>query len=432
MIQPTYAAAQPAADRICRLLASHPVGHGLSHQHTAAVPDGSTIAALIDAAFWTSLRREEGYIPRISLAFVAPADVRDAVSFATSLSLEPKDLTKLAPAVERTGLHFGVWPQEDELRVWGITRKLPAFSLVLEVVLPGLLVVKLSPSEEFGKFINLAVLQGDEIKIINRQAELSPAYPPLLALLALGIGATTAIFTLVHQVMLKSLPVSKPEELWAIGDKIRCCNWGGYTQGDDGDFSLFSWEAYKHFRANTSELADLAALQAGNAPLGVRRAGSQAQAETRNGEYVSGNFFRTFGVQPWMGRLMTDADDVEGAPPVAVMSYHVWQDKYASDPSVVGCRLRRVPEPHREVVFGNAIGRMCVWRLHGRATANACDYLAAGGIPLYSLPCVPQSRERCCSAHQSAQVIPPLHPKRRSEFGLSSYGSGYSCSARRS
>jgi hypothetical protein len=136
---------------------------------------------LIDAAFWTSLRREEGYIPRISLAFVAPAEVRDAVSFATSLSLEPKDLTKLAPAVERTGLHFGVWPQEDELRVWGITRKLPAFSLVLEVVLPGLLVVKLSPSEEFGKFINLAVLQGDEIKIIDRQAEVSPAYPPLLA-----------------------------------------------------------------------------------------------------------------------------------------------------------------------------------------------------------------------------------------------------------
>jgi predicted permease len=124
--------------------------------------------------------------------------------------------------------------------------------------------------------------------------------------------------------------------LWAIGDKIRCCNWGGYNQGDDGDFSLFSWEAYKYFRANTSEFADLAALQAGNAPLGVRRAGSQAQADTRNGEYVSGNFFRTFGVQPWIGRLMTDADDQEGAPPVAVMSYHVWQDKYASDPSVVG------------------------------------------------------------------------------------------------
>jgi putative ABC transport system permease protein len=154
--------------------------------------------------------------------------------------------------------------------------------------------------------------------------------------LALGIGATTAIFTLVHQVMLKSLPVTKPEELWRIGDKVRCCNWGGYTQDEDGDFSLFSWEAYKNFRAQTPEFADLAALQAGNAPLGVRRAGSQAQADTRNGEYVSGNFFRTLGVQPWLGRLMTDADDQEGAPSVAVMSYHIWQDKYSSDPSVVG------------------------------------------------------------------------------------------------
>jgi predicted permease len=154
--------------------------------------------------------------------------------------------------------------------------------------------------------------------------------------LALGIGATTAIFTLVHQVMLKSLPVTKPEELWKIGDKIRCCNWGGYTQGDDGAFSLFSWEAYRHFRANTPEFTDLAALQAGNAPLGVRREGSRAQADTRNGQYVSGNFFRTFGLQPWIGRLMTDADDREGAPSVAVMSYRIWNQKYGSDPSVVG------------------------------------------------------------------------------------------------
>src|SRR5437016_9495400 len=136
--------------------------------------------------------------------------------------------------------------------------------------------------------------------------------------------------------MLKSLPVTRPDELWRIGDKVRCCNWGGYTQGDDGDFSLFSWEAYKNFRAHTPEFTDLAALQAGNAPLGVRRAGSNAQADTRNGQFVSGSFFRTLGVQPWIGRLMTDADDQEGAPSVAVMSYHVWQEKYGADSSVVG------------------------------------------------------------------------------------------------
>jgi putative ABC transport system permease protein len=170
-----------------------------------------------------------------------------------------------------------------------------------------------------------------------RQLRKAPGFTTTaLITLALGIGATTAIFTLVHQVMLKSLPVTKPSELWRIGDKVRCCNWGGYTQDVDGDFSLFSWEAYKHFRAHTPEFTDLAALQAGNAPLGVRRVGSQAQADTRNGEYVSGNFFRTFGVQPWIGRVMTDEDDQEGAPPVAVMSYRIWQEKYASDPSVVG------------------------------------------------------------------------------------------------
>jgi putative ABC transport system permease protein len=138
--------------------------------------------------------------------------------------------------------------------------------------------------------------------------------PSASSRLALGIGATTAIFTLIHQVMLKSLPVTKPEELWRIGDKIRCCNWGGYTQGEDGNFSLFSWEGYKNFRAHTPEFTDLAALQAGNAPLGVRRAGSQAAADTRNGEWVSGNFFRTLGVQPWIdaGRIVPWADGAPG------------------------------------------------------------------------------------------------------------------------
>jgi len=176
-----------------------------------------------------------------------------------------------------------------------------------------------------------------DVRDALRQLRKAPGFTTTAVItLALGIGATTAIFTLVHQVMLKSLPVVKPDELWRIGDKIRCCNWGGYNQGDDGDFSLFSWETYKNFRARTPEFTDLAALQAGNAPLGVRRAGSQAPADTRNGEYVSGNFFRTLGVQPWIGRLMIDADDQEGAPSVAVMSYHIWKEKYGSDPSVVG------------------------------------------------------------------------------------------------
>ena len=104
-----------------------------------------------------------------------------------------------------------------------------------------------------------------------RQLRKAPGFAlTAIITLALGIGATTAIFTLVHQVMLKSLPVVKPEELWRIGDKIRCCNWGGYVQGSDGNFALFSWEMYKHFRAHTPEFSDLAVLQAGNEPLSGR------------------------------------------------------------------------------------------------------------------------------------------------------------------
>ncbi len=181
MIQPTYAGAQLAAARVHLYLEAYSVPAQLSTERTATIPDSATLAALIDAAFWTSLRREEGYIPRVSLAFVAPGQLDDAIAFDTSLSLAPKDLTKLAAAVERAGLHLGVWREQDELRVWGITRGLPASCLVLEVVLPGLLVVKQSPSEEAGKFMNIAVLQGDEIKIIDSRVAIRPADPTLLA-----------------------------------------------------------------------------------------------------------------------------------------------------------------------------------------------------------------------------------------------------------
>ncbi len=213
----------------------------------------------------------------------------------------------------------------------------------------------------------------DDLRDAVRQLRKSPGFTATAVItLALGIGATTAIFTLVHKVMLKSLPVTKPDELWRIGDKVRCCNWGGYTQGSDGDFSLFSWEAYRNFRAHTPEFSDLTALQAGNAPLGVRRAGSQAQADTRNGEYVSGNFFRTLGVQPWVGRLMTDTDDQEGAPPVAVMSYRIWREKYGSDPSVVGAGYQINGHPF--TVIGVA------------APGFYGAKLAGGGMPDFWLP----------------------------------------------
>ena len=168
-----------------------------------------------------------------------------------------------------------------------------------------------------------------------RQLRQAPGFTATAVLtLALGIGATTAIFTLVQQVMLRSLPVTKPDELWRIGKKIHCCGWGGWTQ--DEEFSIFSYDLYRHFRDNTPQFADLAALEGGNEELGMRKAGSRSQAETQNGQFVSGNFFRTFGVGAWIGRVLQPSDDVEGAPPVAVMSYRVWKEKYGGDPSVVG------------------------------------------------------------------------------------------------
>jgi putative ABC transport system permease protein len=180
-----------------------------------------------------------------------------------------------------------------------------------------------------------------DIRYALRQLRKSPGFTITAVLtLALGIGATTAIFTLVQQVMLQSLPVYRPDQLWRIGDRVHCCNWAGYSQDHDddesGDWNLFPYEAYKLFRANTTGLQDLAALQAGNQSLAVRRAGSPGPTETANGELVSGNFFQTLGVSAWRGRLLIDADDQQSAPPVAVMSFHAWQEKYGSDPTVVG------------------------------------------------------------------------------------------------
>ncbi|HVT96623.1 MAG TPA: ABC transporter permease [Acidobacteriaceae bacterium] len=173
-----------------------------------------------------------------------------------------------------------------------------------------------------------------------RQMRKSPGFTvTAVVTLGLGIGATTAIFTLIQQVMLRSLPVQKPGELWKIGDKNRCCNWGGYTETSSdapNEWSLFPWELYNQFRANTPAFTELAAFQAGNTQLGVRAAGSPEQAQTRNGEFVSGNFFQTFGVGAWMGRLLTPADDQEGAPPVAVISYRSWLQHYGADRGVVG------------------------------------------------------------------------------------------------
>jgi predicted permease len=174
-----------------------------------------------------------------------------------------------------------------------------------------------------------------DLRYAVRQLLRSPAFTlTAVVTLALGIGATTSIFTLVHAVLLKSLPVTRPAELYRIGKRVHCCNWGGYTQWEE--FSLFNNELYHRFKDNTPAFVELAAFQGGTTGVGVRRTGDTKQAESRNGQFVSGNFFSTFGVGPWIGRVLIPADDREGAPPVAVMSYHAWKEKFNSDPSVVG------------------------------------------------------------------------------------------------
>jgi macrolide transport system ATP-binding/permease protein len=157
-----------------------------------------------------------------------------------------------------------------------------------------------------------------------------------ILMLALGIGANAAIFTLVNTVLLKNLPVADPKMLVRIGDIDGCCIQG--EAPDDGDFVLFSTNTYEQFKKNVPEFADLAAIQAGFSfnPITARRDGSNTPARSSVGEFVSGNYFHTFGLQPAAGRLFTDADDVTGAPMTAVMSYEAWKNNYAGDASVVG------------------------------------------------------------------------------------------------
>ena len=167
-----------------------------------------------------------------------------------------------------------------------------------------------------------------------RRLRLAPTFTIATVLtLALGIGATTSIFTLVHAVLLKSLPVTNPGELYRLGKESRCCYQGGYSQ--EKEFSLVSYDLYKYLRDNTKGFSELAAFSSRHL-IGVRRAGSSEAAQSYSSEFVSGNYFTMFGIGAYAGRVLTPKDDQAGAPPTAVMSYRLWQEKYGSDPSVIG------------------------------------------------------------------------------------------------
>jgi predicted permease len=152
--------------------------------------------------------------------------------------------------------------------------------------------------------------------------------------LALGIGATTSIFTLVYAVLLKSLAVANPDELYRLGKEARCCYEGGYSQ--EKEFSIVSYDLYKYFRDHTKGFSELAAFQASEPQFGVRRSGRSEAAQSYRGEFVSGNYFIMFGIRAYAGRVFTAIDDRAGAPPVAIMSHRLWQQKYGSDLSAIG------------------------------------------------------------------------------------------------
>jgi len=192
MTEPAYPAARIVAAKIRGHFADHlAAARSRGRLHLAPEPDAAAIEAIVDAAFWASLRREEGMTPKISLAFMPPTACDQPLQFERPLPLSAAALARLAPAVERPGIHLGVWRQDDEeLRVWGTTRQVPAICFVLEVVTSGLLVIK-HRSDGFGKFVNVALLEGDEIKIIDESTGRVPDCPGLLSSL-LGVDAADA------------------------------------------------------------------------------------------------------------------------------------------------------------------------------------------------------------------------------------------------
>ena len=181
MIHETYPAARIVAPKVHAHFFRHLESarqRGLAPM--AALPDASVIERLINATFWASLRREEGYVPKISLAYLPPDQDPQRLCFERSLPLTAGALAKVAPVVERAGIHLGVWHEGDELRVWGTTHTIPTFCFVLEVVEPGLLVIKHHRGEQSGKYVNVAVLEGDQIKVVDERASSLPDCPELL------------------------------------------------------------------------------------------------------------------------------------------------------------------------------------------------------------------------------------------------------------
>lgn len=188
-----------------------------------------------------------------------------------------------------------------------------------------------------------------DIRYAFRQMRLSPGFTVTAILtLAIGIGATTAIFTLIHEIMLKSLPVAEPSQLYRIGDTNECCSEGW----EDDDWSLFAPQLVQRFAEATPEFEEVTGFQANPETEGVRSSLKDRAARPMRLEYVDGHYFHVLGINPFAGRLIQLSDNERNASPVVVMNYATWQQTYGSDPSLIGSTF--VIEGHPVTLVGIA------------------------------------------------------------------------------
>jgi predicted permease len=166
--------------------------------------------------------------------------------------------------------------------------------------------------------------------------------------MALGIGGTTAIFTLMHAVMLKSLPVTDPARLYRIGDGDNCCVQGG----PQGRWGFYSFPLFERIKGETPQFEDITAFSTFVSRMSVRRQGVTESPRPLRTMYASGNYFRTLGVSAFAGRVFTPDDDRAAAPPVVVIAYNAWQGLFGGDASFVGSTL--MIEGHAFTVAGIA------------------------------------------------------------------------------
>ena len=160
--------------------------------------------------------------------------------------------------------------------------------------------------------------------------------------LALGIGANTALFSIVDAMLLKMLPVKEPERLVLFRSMApKEFSVGSYNGSSNDDpatgqrvMTSFAYQSYQRLREQQGPMSDIFAF--GNVGLNV---GADGQADVARGQAVSGNYFSALRVRPALGRLLTDEDDKAGVTPVAVLSHRYWQKRFGSDSSIVGKQI---------------------------------------------------------------------------------------------